>query len=76
MLAEQYSKMAEEKDPQKNACTAISLLENAISLHLLIQQNNVFLADNTNAYQANWKAALEDLLRDNQGDFDFLDLMR
>lgn len=75
MLAEQYSRMAEEKDPQKNASTAIALLENAISIHAVIQLNNVFLADNTNTYQANWKAALEDLLRDNQGDFDFLDLM-
>jgi hypothetical protein len=33
-----------------------------------------YKADNTNAYQANWKAAPEDLLRDNQGDFDFFDL--
>ena len=44
LLAEQYSKMAEEKNPRKNASTAIALLENAISLHAVIQQNNVFLA--------------------------------
>ena len=75
MLAQQFSKMAAEKDPRKNAKTAIALLEKAISLHAVIQRSNVFLADNTNAYQANWKAALEDLLRDNQGDFDFFDLM-
>jgi hypothetical protein len=75
MLAKQFSTMATEKDPRKNAKAAIALLERAISLHAVIQQNNVFLADNTNAYQTNWKAALEDLLRDNQGDFDFFDLM-
>lgn len=75
MLAKQFSTMAAEKDPRKNARTAIALLDKATSLHAAIQQSNVFLADNTNAYQSNWKLALEDLLRDNQGDFDFFDLM-
>jgi hypothetical protein len=67
--------MAAEKDPRKNVTAAIALLDKALSLHAAIQQSNVFLGDNTDAYQANWKAALEDLLRDNQGDFDFFDLM-
>jgi hypothetical protein len=75
MLAQQISTMAAETDPRKNATAAITLLDNALSLHAAIQQSNVFLGDNTNAYQANWKAALEDLLRDNQGDFDFFDLL-
>jgi hypothetical protein len=75
LLAQQYSAMAAEKDPRKTVKVAIALLDNALSLHAAIQQNNVFLGDNTDAYQANWKAALEDLLRDNQGDFDFFDLM-
>lgn len=67
--------MAAEKDPRKNAKKAIALLNNAVALHTAIEQSNVFLTDNTNAYQANWKAALEDLLKDNQSDFDFFDLM-
>jgi hypothetical protein len=67
--------MAAETDPRKNASAAIAQLERALSLHQSIQQANVFLRDNTNAYQANWKAALEDLLRDNQGDFDYFDLL-
>jgi hypothetical protein len=75
LLAQQFSTMAAEKDPRKNAKAAIALLDKALSLHAAIQQSNVFLGDNTNAYQANWKAALEDLLRDNQGDFDFFELM-
>jgi hypothetical protein len=75
VLAQQFSTMAAEKDPRKNAKAAIALLDRARSLHAAIQQSNVFLGDNTDAYQANWKAALEDLLRDNQGDFDFFDLM-
>ena len=76
LLAQQFLTMAAEKDPRKNAEAAIVLLDRALSLHAAVQQSNVFLGDNTNAYQANWKAALEDLLRDNQGDFDFFDLMK
>jgi hypothetical protein len=50
-------------------------LANALELHAAIQKSNVFLGDNTSAYQANWKAALEDLVKDNQGDFAFFDPM-
>jgi len=75
MLAQQFATMAAEKDPRKNAGAAIALLDKSLTLHASIQQSNVFLGDNTNAYQANWKAALEDLLKDNKGDFDFFDLM-
>ena len=75
VLAQQISFMATEKDPRKNAASAIALLDTSISLHVTIQQNNVFLADNTNIYQSNWKAALQDLLKDNQDDFEYFDLM-
>lgn len=75
LLAQQISAMATETDPRKNASAAITLLDNALSLHAAIQASHVFLGDNTNAYQANWKAALEDLLKDNQADFDFFDLL-
>ena len=67
--------MAAETDPRKNADAAVALLDSAVKLHGAIQQSNVFLTDNTGAYQANWKAALQDLLKDNKGDFDFFDLM-
>jgi hypothetical protein len=75
MLAKQFAMMAAEKDPRKNAETAIALLDQSTSLHASILQTNVFLADNTNAYQANWKGALEDLLKENQSDYDYFDLM-
>jgi 3-oxoacyl-ACP reductase-like protein len=67
--------MAKEADPQKNAKAAIDLLGNALTLHTAIQQSSVFLADKTNIYQVNWKIALEDLLKDYQADFAFLELM-
>jgi hypothetical protein len=75
MLGQQFSSMATEKDPRVNVRAAVALLERSLSLHAAIQQNNVFLGDNTAAYQANWKGALEDLLRDNIGDFEFFDLL-
>jgi 3-oxoacyl-ACP reductase-like protein len=75
IVAQQISLMGKEADPQKNAKAAIDLLGNALTLHTAIQQNSVFLADKTNIYQANWKLALEDLLKDNQTDFAFLELM-
>lgn len=75
LLAKQFSTMAAETVPRKNVSAAITVLDNALSLHGAIQASNVFLGDNTNAYQANWKAALEDLLKDNGADFDFLDLL-
>lgn len=75
ILAQQYSSMAMEADPRKNANAAIDLLGHALTFHMAIQQNNVFLADDTNAYQGNWKLALEDLLKDSKTDFDFLELM-
>jgi hypothetical protein len=75
LLCKQFETMAAETDLRKNVTAAISVLDNALSLHAAIQASNVFLGDNTNAYQANWKAALEDLLKDNQADFDFFDLL-
>jgi hypothetical protein len=50
VLAQQYSSMATETDPRKNAAAAIAALGDAITLHAAIQQANVFLADKTNAY--------------------------
>jgi len=76
VLAQQYSLMAAETDPRKNAKAAIALLDGAVNLHAAIRQANVFLTDKTNVYQANWKLALEDLLSNNSADFDFLELLR
>ncbi len=75
VLEQQYSSMAAEPDPRKNVASALGILDGALALHTSIQQSNVFLADRTNTYQANWKLALEDLLKDNKADFDFLALM-
>lgn len=75
LLAKQFGAMAAEKDPRRNAKLAINILGGAATLHGAIRAKKVFLADNTSAYQANWKAALEDLLQKNVRDFEFLDLL-
>ena len=55
--------------------SVIQRLGRTVQLHQAIQQSGVFLADNTNAYQENWRLALQDLLRDNAGDFDYFELL-
>ena len=42
---------------------------------LTIEQNGVFLADNTNAYQESWRLAIADVLAGNQQDYDYLALL-
>jgi hypothetical protein len=75
-LAQEFASLASEKDPRKNVQSAIARLENAISLHDAIERESVFLVDDTTAYHANWKAALEDLLKENEDDFDYFDLLQ
>ena len=75
VLAQHFTALATEKDPRKNTKAAIDLLENAIKIHKEIQKENVFLKDNTSSYQPNWKAALEDLMSENQDDYEYLELI-
>lgn len=75
IVTKQIASMASERDPQRNAQAAIAHLDRAVALHATIQGQHLSLSDNTNAYQANWKGALEDLLRDNQADFEYYNLM-
>ena len=62
-------------DPRANANSAIQVLDNAISLHDDIKNHGFHLADNTDAYQANWREALINLLSNNSSDYDYLDLI-
>jgi len=75
VLASTFAALANLQDPRACARTAMGRLQQAVQLHQAIQQNGVFLGDNTNVYQANWNLALEDLLRDRADDFDYLDLL-
>jgi hypothetical protein len=75
ILATTFTAMAGTQDPRANAQVAISRLQQAVALHQTIQQNGVFLADNTNVYQENWRLAMQEVLQDRSADFDYLDLL-
>jgi hypothetical protein len=51
------------------------MLDAAIANHNMIAGKGVTLADATNGYQENWRAAVSDLLRDRSSDFDYLNLL-
>lgn len=55
------------------ACAAVDkLLADAVSLHAQIEEAGIALADDTAAYQENWRRALSRLQRDDKQGFDVL----
>jgi len=69
------SNIAANNDPRANANAAIALLQGAVDLHSDIAASGVLLRDDTNAYQGNWLAAMNDLLNRHSSDFDYLALL-
>jgi len=69
------SSIAASTDPRENANAAITLLQQAVALHSNIAAAGVSLRDNTNAYQGNWLAVMNDLLNNYSDDFDYLALL-
>lgn len=67
--------IAADNDPRANANAAITLLQGAVTLHGNIAATGLVLRDNTNTYQANWQAAMNDLLNNRSSDFDYLALL-
>lgn len=63
-------------DPRVNANFAIQLLTSALGFHQQIVDEGVVLKDNSNAYQENWKTALESVLASNSDDYDILDMLK
>jgi hypothetical protein len=75
VLASAVSQLSQVNGARASAQTAAQRLQNAVQLHQAIQQNGLFLGDATNAYQENWRLALQDLLQNNITDFDYLELL-
>jgi hypothetical protein len=75
LLATVLSEIAQVNGARANAQAALQRLEVAVQLHQTIQQAGLFLGDGTNAYQNNWRLALQDLLQNNTADFDYLELL-
>jgi hypothetical protein len=63
-------------DPRAAALDAITILQEAVTLHGAIAANGLALADNTNSYQSNWMTALQNLLDQRSADFEYLDVLR
>jgi len=75
VIAATVSQLSQINHARNSAQAAIQHLQNAMQLHQSIQQQGIFLGDATNAYQANWRLALQDLLQNSSADFDFLELL-
>ncbi len=75
ILASDISAIGEPGDARASAQTAVERLKNAFQLHHAIQQNGIFLGDETDVYQRNWRLAVDDLLQNNQADFAYLELL-
>jgi hypothetical protein len=75
LLANAIGDMSLFPTARASAQQAVQRLQDAGQLHTAVQQSGIFLADNTNAYQDNWRLAMNDLLQSNGGDYDYLELL-
>lgn len=60
---------------EQHAIDASALLANAVTLHAQIAAQGLMLRDNTNAYQHNWRQALQDVLQNRSNDYAYLALL-
>lgn len=75
VLAQVYGALAASTDARANANTAIGQLSAALVQHASIKAVGISLVDNTDAYQANWRSAMQDTLNNRAGDYDYLTLL-
>lgn len=57
------------------AASAKAILQHAVSLHATIAGAGLQLADGTSSYQANWSAAIDEVLTSSTDDYDYLELI-
>jgi len=58
------------------ATGVVQLLKDAVALHADIRkQTGLILKDGTSVYQDPWRIAMEEVLRDNDGDYKYLELL-
>lgn len=63
------------RNAREAAEAAMSILRKAVDLHSQIAATGIRLKDGTNSYQANWLAALADLVDRHAADYAYLDLL-
>jgi hypothetical protein len=74
-IATSISAQAETESPRANARTAMDILNDAVELHREIIRSGLTLTDNTNAYQAQWMSAIDNLLTFNDDYYEMLSLV-
>jgi len=67
--------IASQTNPRLCAQAAIPVLQTAVAQHAVIDSLGLALRDDTNTYQANWLAAMNSLLAQREGDFDYIELL-
>jgi hypothetical protein len=72
IIGSHVSQMGAVNNPRINANTAITLLQQAVSLHSNIP---IHLADNTNSYQQNWLDVMNNLLTSHSDDYEYLTML-
>jgi len=75
VLAQTYDSLAGSTDARAHANAAVSRLTEALSMHAAIKGLGFTLGDGTDAYQANWRLAMSDLLTQRATDFDYLEVL-
>lgn len=75
MISTVVAQLASVNDPRIIAQQAIDRLDSAVALHGAIAGSGIALADQTNAYQANWRNAMADVLGNSSQDYDYLNLL-
>jgi hypothetical protein len=59
-----------------SANAVVQLLADAVAVHADIRRTTgIVLADGTSLYQDNWRAAMEDVLRDHAGNYEYLEML-
>lgn len=67
--------IASQTNPRLCAQAAIPVLQTAVARHVAISSLGLALRDDTHTYQANWLAAVNSLLVQREGDFDYIELL-
>ena len=75
VLAQAYDTLAASTDARAHANAAIQRLTAALDTHAKVKELGLTLADDTDAYQANWRLAIADLLSKRAADFDYLEML-
>jgi hypothetical protein len=74
VLGQTYGGLAATTNARTNANDAVARLTSALTLHAMIKGLGITLGDSTDAYQANWRLAMTDLLTNRATDFDFREM--